>query len=211
MKVRSYELFLGEDVDPDLVIATVDIECEKITAPKGQKFAWASGETNGRRWQPFMVGVGRLQAHMIDLVIVCSFDEMALMKEVDKLLQNCVEETEGKIAQNSLNRFDEMILKGQFVNGRRPPTRLSGGWPCLPLADLEFYPVPRSEVALPRGEDIDWRQYPALARKDEEVIWDHCARDCVENLLRVAGLSFCREDVPAFWRKPGDFPGEYAG
>src|SRR5687767_8412059 len=110
---------------------SVDLECEKISGG----FKWASGEVNSKRWKPFMASLALVRDGALRIILLESFDEEELLKGIASFLNQF---PELPVYQNSTNRFDELILKGCFINARRPPTKLPGAWAVADFSRLEF-------------------------------------------------------------------------
>lgn len=181
-------------------VVTFDIEAEKIAG----KFRWGSGERNGKRWKPFMVGFGTSLDNRVEIEVSCSFDEMALVELVDENLEFYASNTDGLVYQNTRNLFDERVMKGTFINARRLAAKLPGDWPVASLEGLNFRNVPSFQFPkIPRSEDINWWEYPSLARDDDFRIYAHCARDILENLLRIEGSPI--DQYRGFWDDPEKF------
>lgn len=180
---------------------TIDLETEKV---KGA-FRWASGEKNSRRWKPFMVGLSFCCDNRIEILVAYSFDESELIDWICEELPIYGSNTGDKIFMNSRNKFDEMVLKGRFINARRKLAELPGNWPCDPFEGFEFLNCGSSDLKLSRNEGIDWWDYPALARAEDRRIIEHCARDVFENLLAVGEIKSINKTQKKFFENPSEF------
>jgi hypothetical protein len=111
----------------DRGIAFLDIETQKVPC----EYRMANGEMLRRRWQCYLVGVGR--DGVIRLVESVGRDEVGLLAGVRKAIGPA-----SKVVYEATREFDEMILRGRFTNARRAH------------AATAFYP------AVPDAETLPW-------------------------------------------------------
>jgi hypothetical protein len=165
---------------------TVDIECEKIRGP----WVWLSGEANSLRWKPVMIGTGYYSDGFIGINIASSDNEA----EMIKWLENDIDELDSDlpIHYDSRNRFDEMVLKGRFINARRPLAEENGEWPIIRGSDRweQFYCSGKLDRQF---ESYTWKQYPKMIREGDMRITEHCARDVIQNLICLSGVGWFKE------------------
>lgn len=193
---------------------TFDLETIKC---KGN-WKWGDGSTNSNRWVPFMCGIGHVADNRIEVEIITSLSEAMLVDTIITQLGMYSSNTEGVVSFLSMNRFDEMVLKGQFIHGRRRPASSAGSWPHYSgpsevNPDLRFRPQtfgmdPFSRIRgeLPECQTLYYRGIiengvtvipPTL--EAEMALWrDHCARDVIANLWRDCPLARL-ENYPEIW------------
>jgi len=162
---------------------TIDIETEKVAG----EFRWRSGETNSRRWKPYVIGVGFSTDNRTEFYIFENHDEKELMEEAGETLVCLSGNTNNVVYMNSRNRFDEMVLAGRFINARRPLAKRCGPWPILETdPKLIWKRIEDFRSLYDRSDEtFSWREAAKLSRAGDPVIAKHCYRDLVENLCAL--------------------------
>lgn len=174
---------------------TVDIETEKVSGD----FRWRSGETNSKRWKPYMVGVGFSTDNRSEFYIFENHNEKELLEEVGETLVCLSGNTRDVVYMNSPNRFDEMVLYGRFINARRPLAAKPGKWPILETdPKLIWKPIENFRRLYDRSdENFAHGEGAKLSRAGDPTIVKHCLRDLVENLYALNGITKLRRGFPS--------------
>lgn len=184
-------------VEESLNVATFDLETVKLPSPKG-KWSWASGETNSMRWLPVVFGFAYCWRKKLHVICFYENDEKKFIEMANGLLEWGTKNF-GSVGYCSRNKFDEMILRGRFINGRRSLAKLpTKDWPIISeKINLEQFPsLPNGKLYDRKDEGIDWKDliYGSKASVDGRhlissrfneklgAIMNHCARDVTENL-----------------------------
>lgn len=164
--------------DPSLV--WLDIECEKVPAPK----TWGYST----RTKTIMVGLAYWIPNEVILEVVTG-EEAQIMEYVSRKIS-------GKTVIYSATRsYDRLVLEGHWTYARRGPATLSGEWAHIDLAaakewenlrylksvyrsetDAGFYPYSRSF-------DVASKDVPEVWRSEIDVVVLHNVRDLLEMVL----------------------------
>ena len=139
---------------------------------------------------------------MVHVGTVWSRNEKEFIDEVEFVLERRRVDGFEECYYLSKNKFDEMVLKGRFINARRPVTKLPGSWPCLPEDTIKFEQF-RNQPEYKERPAENWNYLDGLKSLDDprEVV-NHCSRDVVENLHGLLGLTEIVNDLRPFYNDP---------
>jgi hypothetical protein len=125
-----------------------------------------------KRWQTFMVGVGFA---LPEQPLLIEGDERAIMKQLADLIK---ERGVTHIIYTATRQFDEMVLRGRFINARRELLVAPGPWPRLLNADACEWtclrPLPNPD---PEGSRMAPTWYDSGDAHLREKVRAHCLAD----------------------------------
>jgi|GEM_PF-3239389 len=174
--LESWEFPLGKTTIKEGT-CFVDIETKKVPTPKGFKEKLSTGYPMRNRWAAFMIGL----AHWVEGEFILDIfygDEVSLLGEFEMKVEKAK-----KIIYGATRSFDEMVLKGRFINARDRFLDKPGPWPHV-SQKLPFVNERKALKKFNRLPDVASKFVPEFweAGKTDEVI-SHCARDVAEMIL----------------------------
>jgi hypothetical protein len=156
--------------------AYLDIETRKVDFGLRLSDGWIAK----KRWSPFAIGIGRADG----IHLRATYEEAELLKSAAELIGYRT------VVYAGTRQFDEMVLKGRFINARRAiePIAL---YPTLPGAsamrwrNIQF----TKGLADPpeRSADIESRLVPTAwceGQEKRELVLIHLLRDVAELMFK---------------------------
>lgn len=196
----SFELELGtvlsglNTLEDEPNVFWLDIETRKVPV---------EGWHQKTRWEPFMVGFAGFQDPG---VFFCDVVRADTEEDLIFYLNGTLDDSE--VRYSATREFDEMVLRGRFINARRAHSETPGGWPNLDGLNIAWNNISkRSRVATwTRAADVESKYVPkmwaeAFNEKNPEpqqlkfhrTVTDHCVRDVLENVLRDEQVVFSKQ------------------
>lgn len=157
----------------------LDIETRKVPAPKG----WYQR----MRWQPFLVGLAWREGDALTFTVTEFKNERELIDELNVVVE---------YRYTATRDFDEMVLKGRFVNARHGFAAVPGKWPHLNLGHQTWSNIRkyREPKRYKRPPDIEPKRVPEeWAKGNKDGVARHCLKDVMELILRDP---WCRLEWP---------------
>lgn len=167
----------------------VDIETEKVAVKN-----WV----NSRRWRVFMVGLGYVRDDTL-VFEVWSGDEDDLISFLEERFK-----TARRINYSATRRFDEMVLRGYFINARRPFLEEPWRWARI-KGNYVWRNIRKIEKDVPRIPDVPSKLIPKLWNAGEkEIVYLHCLKDVVALFLSDPDVELSVYDSLVFQEILGD-------
>jgi hypothetical protein len=173
-------------------VTWIDIETVKVRMPDGRL-----------RWNPVVIGTAFDFAGQWRFDLAFNFETDA--DWVDWL--GSIRANSSHMIYAATRSFDEMVLKGRFLNARRPFfSKRPDGWPGI---DDDLFTWENTAKTMATGPDMTARRGPDIRSRDIPKIWPkrendtliHCWRDVVDILFRDPLVEFSDYSVPEVYRR----------